>query len=174
MKPSNWLRPRAFPARPKFINAVLRNFLREREQTQKALAELKNENPALGYSHPEWLCERWRRRWDGEKLQRLLQWNNTPPTTYARVNTLKTDTERLAARWKEEGVEFLPRQWDWIGEGLVFELTSHPSLATLPSFQEGLFYVQDPEHAPGRRGPGSRTRRDRSSICAPPLAARRP
>src|SRR4030095_15491202 len=28
--------------------------------------------------------------------------------------------------------------------GLVFELESHPSLATLPSFQQGLFYVQDP------------------------------
>ena len=33
---------------------------------------------------------------------------------------------------------------DWLDENLVFELKSHPPLATLPSFQHGLFYVQDP------------------------------
>jgi 16S rRNA (cytosine967-C5)-methyltransferase len=133
-----------FPRQANFINAVLRGFLREREQTLKALEELKAEEPSKAFSHPEWLCERWRRRWDGEKLRKLLEWNNSSPPTYARVNTLKTDAEKLAAKWKEEGVEFVPRQWDWIGEGLMFELTSHPSLATLPSFVEGFFYVQDP------------------------------
>jgi 16S rRNA (cytosine967-C5)-methyltransferase len=133
-----------FPRQANFINAVLRGFLREREATQKALEVLKADEPAKGYSHPDWLCERWRRRWDGEKLQKLLEWNNSSPPTYARVNTLKTDAAQLAAKWKEEGVEFTPRQWDWVGDGLLFELVSHPSLAALPSFQEGLFYVQDP------------------------------
>jgi len=33
---------------------------------------------------------------------------------------------------------------DWIEENLVFELKSHPPLNRLPSFQQGLFYVQDP------------------------------
>ena len=33
---------------------------------------------------------------------------------------------------------------DWIEENLVFELKSHPPLGRLPSFQQGLFYVQDP------------------------------
>jgi 16S rRNA (cytosine967-C5)-methyltransferase len=33
---------------------------------------------------------------------------------------------------------------DWIQENLIFELKSHPPLARLPSFQQGLFYVQDP------------------------------
>ena len=33
---------------------------------------------------------------------------------------------------------------DWVEENLVFELKSHPPLGRLPSFQQGLFYVQDP------------------------------
>ncbi|MGC3960808.1 MAG: RsmB/NOP family class I SAM-dependent RNA methyltransferase [Verrucomicrobiota bacterium] len=38
--------------------------------------------------------------------------------------------------------DFLTR--DWTGDGLVFELKSHPPLASLESFQKGWFYIQDP------------------------------
>jgi len=41
-------------------------------------------------------------------------------------------------------VQFRPIQYDWTEEGLVFELLEHSSLVELPSFQQGLFYVQDP------------------------------
>ena len=41
-----------------FVNAVLRGYLREREATEKALADLKSQDVPLGYSHPQWLCER--------------------------------------------------------------------------------------------------------------------
>ena len=127
-----------------FINALLRNYVREREETQVRLTELKTTQPAVGYSQPQWLCNRWKGRWGHEKLLQLLDWNNTPPATYARLNTLKTDADKLTAQWKEEGVEFVPRQWDWVGNGLVFELQGHPPLADLPSLEQGLFYVQDP------------------------------
>ena len=73
-----------------------------------------------------------------------MEWNNTPPKTYARVNTLKTDTAKLAAQWETEGVRFIPRSWDWAEKGLIFEFESHPPLAGLRSFKEGLFYIQDP------------------------------
>jgi 16S rRNA (cytosine967-C5)-methyltransferase len=33
---------------------------------------------------------------------------------------------------------------NWLPENLVFELKSHPPLSQLPSFQQGLFYIQDP------------------------------
>ena len=38
-----------------FVNAVLRGYTREREETEKLLADLKISQPGLGYSHPEWL-----------------------------------------------------------------------------------------------------------------------
>ena len=127
-----------------FINAILRNFLRQQTETEKQLRELKLRQPALGYSHPEWLVTRWQKRWGDEQAKRLLEWNNTPPPTYARLNTLKTTSEKLKAQWETEGVRFTPGGWDWTGDGLVFQLGSHPPLATLASFQQGLFYIQDP------------------------------
>ena len=127
-----------------FVNAVLRGCLREFEATERALAELKATQPHLGFSHPEWLWTRWRDQWGADQATQLMAWNNTPPPTYARVNTLKTDAGKLLARWRDEGVEYDFFRSNWTGENLVFELKSHPSLTGLASFQQGLFYVQDP------------------------------
>ena len=67
-----------------------------------------------------------------------------PPPVFIRVNTLRTTAENLAQEFAKEGVLFTPRTFDWIAGDLVFELKSHPPLASLPSFQQGFFYVQDP------------------------------
>jgi 16S rRNA (cytosine967-C5)-methyltransferase len=72
-----------------FINAILRGYLRETDATRKLLADLKVTDPATGCSHPEWLVARWRKHFGAEKTAQLLDWNNTPPKTFARVNTLK-------------------------------------------------------------------------------------
>jgi 16S rRNA (cytosine967-C5)-methyltransferase len=127
-----------------FVNAVLRGYLREREQTEQLLGELKQNEPALGYSHPKWLCERWEKSFGRENLIRLLAWNNTPPAVYARVNTLRTDVNQLREQWEREKVEARLFTADWASDTLVFELQSFPSLATLKSFNDGWFYVQDP------------------------------
>ncbi len=127
-----------------FINAVLRGYLREADEIRKILADMKTSQPALGWSHPEWLVEKWRRQFGDEKTRQLLEWNNTPPKTYARVNTLKTDAARLVERWREENVEYDFVTRDWTGENLAFELKSHPPLTSLGSFRDGGFYLQDP------------------------------
>jgi len=127
-----------------FINAMLRGAARERDETRKLLEELKTDQPGLGYSHPDWLCERWQKRWGAERLRQLLDWNNSPPKVFARLNTLLTDAARLLEQWRGEGTEYDFVRRNWFEENLVFELKSHPPLATLASFQQGLFYVQDP------------------------------
>ena len=127
-----------------FLNAVLRGCLREREAIIGQLEALKKNDPASGYSHPAWLVERWQARWGPEKTTPLLEWNNTPPPTFARVNLLKTDAAALTEQWKTQNIRFAARQWDWTGENLVFELEEHPSLAEWEDFQRGYFYVQDP------------------------------
>src|SRR5215831_9958678 len=127
-----------------FINAVLRGYLREADATRKLLADLKTSQLHLGYSHPEWLVQRWADRWGAEQTRALLEWNNTPPKTFARANLLKTEPGKLLAQWREENVEYDFVRRDWFPENLVFELKSHPPLPGLPSFQQGLFYVQDP------------------------------
>ncbi len=127
-----------------FVNALLRGCLREAEDIRRRLLELKEQEPARGWSHPEWLWQRWAQRWGREHALALMAWNNTPPPTCARVNTLKTDPGSLLARWREENVEYAFLHRDWLEENLMFELKSAPPLARLASFQEGGFYVQDP------------------------------
>jgi len=78
-----------YGAQAGFINAVLRGYVRETEAIKKILADMKISQPALGWSHPEWLVEKWRQHFGDERTRQLLAWNNTPPKTYARVNTLK-------------------------------------------------------------------------------------
>ncbi len=126
------------------INAVLRAYLREMDEIKKILADMKISQPALGWSHPEWLVEKWRVQFGDEKMRALLEWNNTPPKTYARVNTLKAEVSKLVERWREENVEYDFLTRDWTGENLAFELKSHPPLNSLGSFRDGWFYLQDP------------------------------
>src|SRR5208282_509303 len=164
-------RQNGFGAQAGFVNAVLRGYLREAAATQILLADLKISQPALGWSHSEWLVARWQKRWGAEKTAQLLKWNNTPPQIYARVNSLKfggagspqpagranagsgahgvtrpalRSAGDLLARWREENVEYDFVRRDWLEENLVFELKSHPPLAELESFRQGWFYIQDP------------------------------
>jgi len=127
-----------------FVNAILRGYTREREATLTLLQKLKQTDPALGYSHPEWLVARWTQRFGPAKTDTLLNWDNLAPSVFARLNTLKADAPTLRRYWEQEDVQFTPRQWDWTGPDTVFELQSHRSLPKLRSFSDGYFYVQDP------------------------------
>jgi 16S rRNA (cytosine967-C5)-methyltransferase len=131
-------------AKAGFLNAVLRGCLREREGIARQLEALKKEDPATAYSHPAWLVERWQARWGAETTAQLMEWNNAPPPTFARLNSLKTDAATLTERWKAQGIGFAVREWDWTGGDWLAELQSHPSLAEWEDFQRGFFYVQDP------------------------------
>jgi 16S rRNA (cytosine967-C5)-methyltransferase len=137
-------RQSGFYSQAGFVNAVLRSYLREFDATKHLLVTLKTEQPYLGYSHPQWLVARWHKRWGANCTAQLMEWNNTPPRTFTRVNALKADPGKLLAHWREENVEYDFIRRDWIDENLVFELKSHPPLSRLSSFQQGLFYVQDP------------------------------
>lgn len=155
-----------------FVNAILRGYLREFDATKILLSDLKTSEPHIGFSHPEWLVTRWQKRWGAEKAAQLMEWNNTPPKIFARINALKfpaalhagsdkgipgahgvipfseqpplKDTGDLLTQWRDENVEYDFVRRDWFEENLVFELKSHPPLGKLSSFQQGFFYIQDP------------------------------
>ena len=146
-----------FGSQAGFVNAVLRGYLRESTATRKLLAEGKVSQPAIGWSHPEWLVARWQKRWGAAKVAQLLEWNNQPPKTFARVNHLKwvgsarradrtpgPGAPALLEKWRDENVEYDFVRRDWLEENLVFELKAHPPLTSLVSFRDGWFYIQDP------------------------------
>ncbi len=151
-----------------FVNAVLRGYLREADETKKLLAGLKISNPAIGFSHPQWLVERWQKRFGAEKTAQLLEWNNTPPKTLARVNILKTDASKLVQRWREENLECDFVRRDWLEENLAFELKSHPPLDSLASFRDGWFYIQDPSTLLAPCELGARPGEAILDLCAAP------
>jgi len=161
-------RQSGFHSQAGFVNAVLRGYLRESDTTKHLLAELKTQQPHLGYSHPEWLVARWQQRWGADRAAQLMEWNNTPPKAFARVNTLKADPGKLLVKWRDEGVEYDFVRRDWIEENLVFELKSHPPLGRLPSFQQGLFYVQDPSTLLAVRELGPQPGEKVLDLCAAP------
>lgn len=133
-----------FKSQAGFINAVLRGCLREREVLRQKLAELREQDPATGLSHADWLYQRWRERYGDADARRVMEWNNEPPPIYARLNAINADRAKLTEAWQSEGVQFRPRSFAWLPDNTIFELLDHPSLMSLKSFRDGWFYVQDP------------------------------
>lgn len=134
-----------FSLEASFINAILRRYAAELAPTRTLLEELKATEPHHGFSHPQWLVERWTQRWGAADTRRLLEWNNTPPPTCVRVNQLKTEPQLLLDRWRQkEHTEYDFLRVPWAEDNQLFSLQAHPSLKTMGSFQDGWFYVQDP------------------------------
>ncbi|MBI5799724.1 MAG: 16S rRNA (cytosine(967)-C(5))-methyltransferase RsmB [Verrucomicrobia bacterium] len=134
-----------FDQQANFINAILRRLDAERAGVMQSLADLQTSHPHIGYSHPEWLVQKWTARWGADNTRLLLEWNNTPPPTNIRVNALKTDSTKLIERWRlKESVEYDFVPCPWTEDHTVFALKTHPAIATLGSFRDGWFYVQDP------------------------------
>lgn len=127
-----------------FVNAVLRACVKDREVLLKEWQTLKETQPAVGWSHPKWLVQRWEQRLSPADLRALLEWNNQPPPVYARLNPLRTRPETTIETWRADGIGYDFRKYDWVPENLVFELKGLPPLAKLASFQKGSFYIQDP------------------------------
>ena len=105
-----------------FINAILRNYLRDADATRAEIEQLKQTDPAIGWSHPRWMVDRWIAAIGQESTRTLLAWNNAPASVFARVNTLKTDPGKLIAAWRNEGVDYDFARPDWATENLLFRL----------------------------------------------------
>jgi len=128
------------PAQVGFINAVLRRL---------AVGDLPAEpdpaaDPALALSvaqaHPAWLTRRWLARYGPEEAAARLAANNRIPPLTIRVNTLKTDPEKLRIRLAKEGAAAEPCAFSPVGLRLT-ALENAP--LDLPSYREGLWLFQD-------------------------------
>ena len=116
---------------PGLVNAVLR---------KAAAAEIKQPTGWQEiYSHPQQLIDLLKRYVPKGTLEPMLRANNDAPDTVAQVNTLKITSQALAERLEGEGV--MTRPHDWMPDCLI--LQNPGNLEALPSFKEGLFYIQD-------------------------------
>lgn len=93
-----------------FINAILRGFLREKENFLKQLEDWKTTQANIAYSHPNWLFKKWKKQFGDIEANKLLQWNNQIPSSYARWNPLCGNLEELELAWNEEGIQIKPKR----------------------------------------------------------------
>jgi 16S rRNA (cytosine967-C5)-methyltransferase len=125
----------------RLVNGVLRTVLRQYnawhfpDATTQPAAHL-----AIAFSHPQWLVERWLQRYGWERTRALCEAHNRISGVTLRTNTLRTTTTALAQRLYQEGLQdIMPAALT--ADGLVVRGTDQ--LDALPSYQDGLFQVQD-------------------------------
>lgn len=95
----------------RFINAVLRSYIRNRNEYEVSsaeppfIAEIKDKYKRLSvkYSFPVSLVRRISDQY-GDEAESILKGLNTPPPVILRPNTLKTTAEELAAALEDRGI----------------------------------------------------------------------
>ena len=122
------------PKAASLVNGVLRNAVRTQGQLKEPTSY------ADKYSHPDGLISLLKANLPKGKLESMLIANNASPETVVQVNTLRITTAKLVERLEQEGVSAKPH--GWMTDCLVLSGTGN--LEKLSSFQEGLYYVQDP------------------------------
>jgi len=122
----------------RFVNGMLRNVIRSKDTLPQPDAKHPIQAIAILTSHPVWMVKRWISRWGIEKARILCESNNLTPPMTLRVNRLKTTRDVLMTALIAEGarVEVASLSPDALSvKGL--------SVATLPAFKRGEFYIQD-------------------------------
>ena len=124
----------------KFVNAVLRNYLRGKDTMQwPDKTKQPVEYLCVEYSFPQWMVERFVRQYGMADTEKLLQYYNQPAPLWIRTNTLKISREALKTQLEQEGL--VVSESRYTPEGL--QIHSAVNLHQLKAFQQGLFTVQD-------------------------------
>lgn len=116
------------------INAVLRNYLRQRESENKA----SKLNDAAHHSHPEWLFKRLKTDWP-QHWEQIVAANNHYPPMSLRINPTHCDRNQYTELLLEQGIECTTN--NLCATGITLGKACDVSL--LPNFEQGWASVQD-------------------------------
>jgi 16S rRNA (cytosine967-C5)-methyltransferase len=114
------------------VNAVLRNFIRQRDSLLKKAAE----NEVGRYSHPQWWIDKLRWQYP-QNFQAILEADNKRPPMTLRVNQRKISVENYCKLLAEKAIHT-----ELLGSGAL-QLKQPVMVENLPGFAEGLVTVQD-------------------------------
>ncbi|NLB17324.1 MAG: 16S rRNA (cytosine(967)-C(5))-methyltransferase RsmB, partial [Syntrophomonadaceae bacterium] len=122
------------------VNGLLRNVERNREKIEFPDSQRQPiEYLATYYSHPEWMVSRWLERYGWEQTEKLLIFNNQPPSLAIRINRMRVGQSQLMSIFDEEEVIYRPGRLP--DTCLVLDSLPVP-LFRLGSYRQGLYYVQ--------------------------------
>ncbi len=118
-----------------FVNAVLRNFLRNEVRTLDNLDEIQK--LSIEYSYPTWLVAYLLKDYDYETVKRILEFNDEVKHDAIRINTLKTTYDEVTSILNKEKIEY--QISDLVNDGLIV----NKSLIRHELFTSGKITVQD-------------------------------
>lgn len=118
-----------------FINAVLRNFLRNDLRQIEVLEPL--ERLSIKYSYPIWLVAYLLKDYTYEIVEKIFKTNSLVKRDAIRINTLKTNINDVKEQFDKENIEY--EENSLINNGLI---VSKP-LITHPLFTSGKITIQD-------------------------------
>ncbi len=121
-----------------FINAILRRIGREGAPSLPSEKNALVAHLSVMHSFPEWLVDRWLKRFGRDAAGTLMHSANEAPPLVARVNALRgTRVEAVAwLKQKNVDVELLEAPW-----AIQFSGAGNPGL--IPGVEEGWLYFQD-------------------------------
>jgi 16S rRNA (cytosine967-C5)-methyltransferase len=121
-----------FPAAKGLVNALLRNFLRQRSTLETAVED----DDVARWRHPRWWIDAIKRAYPRD-WQGILEAGNTHPPMSLRVNRRRTSTESYAQRLEEAGIAVGAQ------DGSALSLSAPVPMHALPGFASGDVSVQD-------------------------------
>lgn len=123
-----------------FVNGVLRNIARKKEQIAYP-DERKQPQEAVSvqYSLPLWLVEQWETEYGMDKTKAMAKALLEEKPTAVRINLNRITKEELIKQLKSEGVDVTESK----ELPYALFLSGYDYLNKLSGFQEGCFYVQD-------------------------------
>ncbi|MEN9682109.1 MAG: hypothetical protein RLZZ627_2002 [Pseudomonadota bacterium] len=116
------------------INAILRNYQRNREELESQL----DASPSSALAHPQWLYDKIRRDWP-DQVETILKANNEHPPLTLRANLSKGSREQLQVKLSEAGMGSL--SLEQVPTAIV--LAEATSTELIPGFKCGELSVQD-------------------------------
>jgi len=123
-----------------FVNGVLRNFIRQKDQltiSEKDLIEYLS----LTYSYPKWLVNYFIDLYGQEKTEDIFKFNKKAPMLCVRTNTLKVTREELLGALIDLGMSVKKSNLTEAGL-IIYDLNGH-SIDQIDLFKNGYFYIQD-------------------------------
>lgn len=121
-----------------FVNGMLRSFIRGGKKISYMGLE-PEKRLSVEYSCPEWLTAKLISEYGTEFAVKALKASVGRPPVYARVNTLKTTTEKLLAELAKHKIKAVP----YPGLENCIKLEKPGDIEKCAPFRQGLFHVQD-------------------------------
>ena len=137
-------RKRGFRNLSGFVNGLLRNIVRKREEiTLPDEKKTPYEYLSVRYSIPQWILEKWSESYDYDQVKEMAAGSIRNPETCVRVNLSKISTE--------EAVQALEKENVTVSQGAylpyILKIKGYDSLGRLSLFREGALCVQDESSA---------------------------